>query len=207
MSPLRRQNPREEPGALAAHAGICAGGEEKSSSLPRHRLSAAGGSGRWGKAGVNMVHVPYRGAAAAVTDLIGGQVQVMFDNLPNSIEFIRAGRVRALAVTTSTRSKALPDVPDCSSPSVRAPNKHIVAHVAYNTLRMRRFLVLGSADAESAATLPALSLRAGGGSTGSLEKRDFNRAKISMVASIVRLHRTHCSKRTKMQKPRHECRG
>jgi tripartite-type tricarboxylate transporter receptor subunit TctC len=62
-------------------------------------------------AGINMVHVPYRGTAPALTDLLGGQVQVVFDNLPSSIEFIRAGRLRALAVTTATRSDALPAIP------------------------------------------------------------------------------------------------
>jgi tripartite-type tricarboxylate transporter receptor subunit TctC len=62
-------------------------------------------------AGIDMLHVPYRGAAPALTDLMGGQVQVLFDNLPSSIEYIRAGRLRALAVTTATRSAALPDVP------------------------------------------------------------------------------------------------
>jgi tripartite-type tricarboxylate transporter receptor subunit TctC len=61
--------------------------------------------------GVNLQHVPYRGSAPALTDLIGGQVQVMFDNMPSSIEHIRAGKLRALAVTTATRSEALPDVP------------------------------------------------------------------------------------------------
>ena len=61
--------------------------------------------------GVNMVHVPYRGAAPALTDLIGGQVQVMFDTMSSSIEHIRAGKLRALAVTTATRSEALPDMP------------------------------------------------------------------------------------------------
>jgi tripartite-type tricarboxylate transporter receptor subunit TctC len=61
--------------------------------------------------GVNMVHVPYRGGGPALSDLIGGQVQVMFDNLNSSIEHIRAGRLRPLAVTTMTRSEALPDVP------------------------------------------------------------------------------------------------
>jgi tripartite-type tricarboxylate transporter receptor subunit TctC len=61
--------------------------------------------------GVNMVHVPYRGSVPALTDLLSGQVQVMFDNLPSSIEHIRAGRIRALAVTPATRSQALPDVP------------------------------------------------------------------------------------------------
>jgi tripartite-type tricarboxylate transporter receptor subunit TctC len=61
--------------------------------------------------GVDMLHVPYRGGAPALTDLIGGQVQVMFSPLPESIGTIRAGNVRALAVTTATRSEALPDVP------------------------------------------------------------------------------------------------
>jgi len=61
--------------------------------------------------GVNMVHVPYRGDAPAVTDLISGQVQVMFSNTVSSIEHIRAGRLRALAITTATRAEALPNVP------------------------------------------------------------------------------------------------
>ena len=61
--------------------------------------------------GVELVHVPYRGAAPALTDMLGGQVQVMFDNLPSSIGHIQAGRLRALAVTTTTRAKVLPDVP------------------------------------------------------------------------------------------------
>src|SRR5436190_12079373 len=61
--------------------------------------------------GIEMVHVPYRGAAPAVADLIAGQVQVVFDNMPGSIEYIRAGKLRALAVTTALRSEALPDVP------------------------------------------------------------------------------------------------
>ena len=62
-------------------------------------------------AGLDMVHVPYRGSAPMLTDLLGGQVQVTFDNMPSSIEHIRAGRLRALAVTTSVRSAALPDIP------------------------------------------------------------------------------------------------
>jgi len=61
--------------------------------------------------GVDLVHVPYRGAAPALTDMLGGQVQVFFDNLPSSIAHIQSGRLRALAVTTATRAKALPDVP------------------------------------------------------------------------------------------------
>jgi tripartite-type tricarboxylate transporter receptor subunit TctC len=62
-------------------------------------------------AGVNMVHVPYRGAGNAMTDLIGGQVQLMFDTMAASIPHIRGGKVRALAVTTATRSTLLPELP------------------------------------------------------------------------------------------------
>jgi tripartite-type tricarboxylate transporter receptor subunit TctC len=61
--------------------------------------------------GVDIVHVPYRGPAQALTDLISGRVQVMFDVLTSSIAHIRAGEVRAIAVTTAARSAALPDVP------------------------------------------------------------------------------------------------
>jgi tripartite-type tricarboxylate transporter receptor subunit TctC len=62
-------------------------------------------------AGVNLVHVPYRGITPALNDLLGGQVQVAFASMPSSIEYIRAGKLRALAVTTATRSEVLPDVP------------------------------------------------------------------------------------------------
>src|SRR5262245_10840262 len=64
--------------------------------------------------GVNMVHVPYRGEAPAFTDLLGGQVQLYFGTLLGSIEYSRVGKLRALAVTTATRSEALPDVPTLS---------------------------------------------------------------------------------------------
>jgi len=62
-------------------------------------------------AGVNMVHVPYRGIAPALNDLLGGQVQVTFASMPSSIEYISAGRLRALAVTTVSRAEALQDIP------------------------------------------------------------------------------------------------
>jgi len=62
-------------------------------------------------AGVNMIHVPYRGVAPALTDLLGGQVQVTFATMPSSIAYIRAGKLRPLAVTTTTRSDELPEVP------------------------------------------------------------------------------------------------
>jgi len=61
--------------------------------------------------GIDMIHVPYRGAGPAMTDLLPGRVQVMFDNIPSSIEHIRAGRLRPLGVTAAKRSDALPDVP------------------------------------------------------------------------------------------------
>jgi tripartite-type tricarboxylate transporter receptor subunit TctC len=61
--------------------------------------------------GVEMVHVPYRGDAPAITDLIGGQVQVSFSTMGASIEYIKGGKLRALAVTAKTRSQALPDIP------------------------------------------------------------------------------------------------
>jgi tripartite-type tricarboxylate transporter receptor subunit TctC len=61
--------------------------------------------------GAKMQHVPYRGAAPAITDLLGGQVQVIFDNMPSILQHIRAGSLRALAVTSTARSQLLPDVP------------------------------------------------------------------------------------------------
>jgi tripartite-type tricarboxylate transporter receptor subunit TctC len=64
--------------------------------------------------GIDMLHVPYRGGAPALTDLIGGQVQVMLETLPGSIEYVRTGKLRALAVTTAARSDALPDIPTVS---------------------------------------------------------------------------------------------
>jgi tripartite-type tricarboxylate transporter receptor subunit TctC len=64
-----------------------------------------------GMTGVKMQHIPYRGAAPAITDMLGGQVQVIFDNMPSIIQHIRSGSLRALAVTTAARSPLLPDVP------------------------------------------------------------------------------------------------
>jgi tripartite-type tricarboxylate transporter receptor subunit TctC len=61
--------------------------------------------------GVDMVHVPYRGSPPALTDLLAGQVQMMFSPLSSSIEYVKAGKLRALAVTTATRSEVLPDIP------------------------------------------------------------------------------------------------
>ena len=63
------------------------------------------------QSGADITHIPYKGSAPAVTDLVGGQVQLMFDNLPTVLEQIRAGQLRAIAVTTSVRTPLLPDVP------------------------------------------------------------------------------------------------
>jgi tripartite-type tricarboxylate transporter receptor subunit TctC len=88
---------------------------------PRKLNMASGGTGTGGHiagelfkmmAGVDMVHVPYRSGGPALTDLLGGQVQVMFPTTVSSIGYIRAGRLRALAVTTATRSDVLPDIPN-----------------------------------------------------------------------------------------------
>jgi tripartite-type tricarboxylate transporter receptor subunit TctC len=65
-------------------------------------------------AGVNMIHVPYRGETLALPDMLGGQVQVIFSTMPGTIEYIRSGKLRALAVTTAMRSEVLPDVPTVS---------------------------------------------------------------------------------------------
>jgi tripartite-type tricarboxylate transporter receptor subunit TctC len=75
--------------------------------------SVAHVTGEWFKmmAGIDMQHVPYRGAPLALADLLSGQVQVMFDNLPSSIDHIRAGRLRALAVSTPTALDLLPGIP------------------------------------------------------------------------------------------------
>ena len=67
---------------------------------------------------VDMVHVPYKGSAPAVTDLLGGQIDVMFDNMPSAIQHVRNGRLRPLAVTTAKRSPELPDVPTVAEAGV-----------------------------------------------------------------------------------------
>lgn len=69
-------------------------------------------------AGVDMAHVPYKGAAPMLTDLIGGQIQVGFDNLPSTIGFVRSGKVRALAVTTPNRWPDAPDIPSVAESGV-----------------------------------------------------------------------------------------
>jgi tripartite-type tricarboxylate transporter receptor subunit TctC len=69
-------------------------------------------------AGVDMVHVPYKGSAPAMTDLIGGQVGIMFDNMPSAIQHVRTGKLKPIAVTTAKRSPELPDVPTIAEAGV-----------------------------------------------------------------------------------------
>ncbi|MBU6190559.1 MAG: tripartite tricarboxylate transporter substrate binding protein [Betaproteobacteria bacterium] len=70
--------------------------------------------------GTRMIHVPYKGSAPAITDLLGGQVQVMFDNIPSALPHIRSGKLRALATTGAQRDPALPDLPTIAEAGVNA---------------------------------------------------------------------------------------
>ena len=79
-------------------------------------------------AGVDMVHVPYRGQGPALTDLLGGQVQVLFATAPGTTDYIRTGRLRALAVTTATRAEVLPDVPPVRRFRAGLRGKPVVRH-------------------------------------------------------------------------------
>jgi hypothetical protein len=107
--------------ALARASFSCRMYEGYVSEAPLNMASAGNGSpthlsGELFKmmTGINLLHVPYRGSPAALTDLISGQVQVMFDNVASSIGHIRAGKLRALAVTTAKRWEGLPDIPPVS---------------------------------------------------------------------------------------------
>jgi len=90
---------KEKPGALNYGSTGIGSGSHLSTELFMART------------GIKMTHVPYRGAGPALTDLIAGTTDVMFDNLPSSIEFVKSGKLRALGVTTDKRNAALPDVP------------------------------------------------------------------------------------------------
>jgi tripartite-type tricarboxylate transporter receptor subunit TctC len=87
--------------------------------------------------GINMLHVPYRGAGPAIADLIGGQVQVMFASMLSSIGYLRSGNLRALAVTTATRSEQLPEVPTLGDFVQRTRRADSLASVRPNTHPLR----------------------------------------------------------------------
>jgi tripartite-type tricarboxylate transporter receptor subunit TctC len=126
-------------------------------------------------AGVDMVHVPYRGSAPALTDLIGGQVHVSFAAMPSSIQYVRAGSLRALAITTGTRSEAL-DIPtvgefvpryEASSVSGLGGPKNMPAVLA---ARLNKKINAGLADPRIKARLTDL-----GGDVLALSPADFGR--------------------------------
>jgi tripartite-type tricarboxylate transporter receptor subunit TctC len=125
-------------------------------------------------AGVNVVHVPYRGTGPMLTDLIGGQVQVAFDPLPASIEHIRAGKLRALAVTTASRSEALPGIPSASEfvPGYVASNWY-----GFAAPKNTPFEIVGRLNAEINAALadPKMKARLAelGGTTFASSPTDF----------------------------------
>ena len=112
--------------------------------------------------GVDMVHVPYRGAAPALTDLLGGQVQVMFDNLASSLTYIRAGKLRPLGVTTAQRSPALPHVPTVGEfvPGFEASAQFGIGAPGHTkaeiVARLNREINAGLADPDFAARLADL---------------------------------------------------
>ena len=127
-------------------------------------------------AGVNMVHVPYRGAGPALTDLLGGQVQVYFTPMSAAIEYIRTGKLRALAVTTANRSEALPDVPTVSEfvPGYEASQWYGIG-APKNTgteiiTTLNREINAGLADPKSKAQLAELGETTLGGSSAEFEK-------------------------------------
>jgi len=126
--------------------------------------------------GIDMVHVPYRGAALALTDLIGGQVQVMIDNMAASLEHIRAGRLRALGVTTARRLETLPDLPtvgefvpgfEASSMNGLGAPKHTPAEIVD---KLNKEINTALADPKIKARIAELGLTPLVGSPADLEK-------------------------------------
>jgi tripartite-type tricarboxylate transporter receptor subunit TctC len=124
------------PNVMVVHPGVSAGSLNEFISLAKRepgKLSfASPGTGSVGHmvgelfkvaAGVDMVHIPYKGAGPALNDTIGGQVQVLYDNLPTSLPHIQAGKLRALAVASEKRSAVLPQVPTFAEVNLQAVNE------------------------------------------------------------------------------------
>lgn len=107
------QQPFSTVQELIAHAKANPGAVEYASSGNGTSIHLSGELFKT-KAGVDMLHVPYKGSAPALTDLLGNQIAIMFDNLPSAIQHVRAGSLRAIAVTSSERAEELPDVPTIS---------------------------------------------------------------------------------------------
>jgi tripartite-type tricarboxylate transporter receptor subunit TctC len=127
-------------------------------------------------ADVNMVHVPYRGGAQPLSDLIGGQVQIMFDVMPSSIEYIRGGKLRALAVTTTTRSEALPEAPTVSE---FVPGYEVSTWYGFGVPKSTPANIIGMLNKETNAVLsdPKLKTRLAdlGGTPLELSPTDFGK--------------------------------
>jgi tripartite-type tricarboxylate transporter receptor subunit TctC len=139
--------------------------------------------------GVNLVHVPYRGAGPALVDLLGGQVQVMFASVSSSIEYVRAGKLRALAVTTSTRSPVLPDIPTVAEfvpgyeasfwTGVGAPRNTPIEIVE----KLSQEINAGLADSQMKARLAGLGATALPGSPA-----DFGKLNLAACSALARQH-------------------
>jgi tripartite-type tricarboxylate transporter receptor subunit TctC len=140
--------------------------------------------------GVNMIHVPYRGNAPALIDLIAGQVQMMFADTPSSIEHIKAGKLRALAVTTTARSEILPEVPTVSEflPGFEAGNWFGIA-APKNTPpeiidKLNKEINVALADPKIKARLAGLGATAFTGSSADFEK--FIAAEAEKWSNVIR---------------------
>jgi tripartite-type tricarboxylate transporter receptor subunit TctC len=107
--------------------------------------------------GVSFVHVPYRGGALALIDLLGGQIQAMFVTLPGAIEYIRGGKVRALAVTTATRSEVFPVLPPVAE---FVPGFEISAWYGIGAPRHTREAIIDKLNKEINAALPDPNVKA-----------------------------------------------
>jgi tripartite-type tricarboxylate transporter receptor subunit TctC len=108
-------------------------------------------------AGINLVHVPYRGGAAALTDLIGGQVQVMFLTPTASVEYVRAGKLRALAVTDTMRWEGLPDIPTVAE---SVPGYEAISWFGIGTTRGTSAEIIRKLNAETNAALADAKIKA-----------------------------------------------
>jgi tripartite-type tricarboxylate transporter receptor subunit TctC len=140
--------------------------------------------------GIDMVHVAYRGLAPALTDLLGGQVQVIFDSLPNAIGHIRSGRLRALGVTTAARLDALPDVPTVSE-SVPGYEASALAGVGAPRNTPQDVIATINREINAALTDPRMAARIAelGGTPIPGSPEDYGRllvAEIDKWASVIR---------------------
>ena len=110
-------------------------------------------------AGVDLVHVPYKGSAPAVTDVIGGQVKVMFDNAPNVLPHVKAGKLRALAVSTATRSPLAPEVPTVAESGVPGYDVDVWFGVVVPAGTPKDVVTQLNAEINRALALPAVKRR------------------------------------------------